>query len=95
MSENGLHSGHRERLRQRYLESGTENLCEHEFLELLLFYALPRINTNEISHLLTDRFGSLKNVLDAPVEQLTEVKGIGKTAAGFLKLMGELRKDSG
>ncbi len=95
MSENGLHSGHRERLRQRYLENGTENLCEHEFLELLLFYALPRINTNEISHLLTDRFGSLKNVLDAPVEQLTEVKGIGKTAAGFLKLMGELRKDSG
>ena len=45
-----LHIGHRERLRQRLMTYGADALCEHELLELMLFYPLPRINTNEIAH---------------------------------------------
>lgn len=87
-----LHSGHRGRLRKAFLES-TRPLCEHELLELLLFCVLPRVNTNELAHLLIRRFGSLAAVLEAPADQIAEVKGISTASAQFLRFFGDMRRD--
>ncbi len=53
-----IHDGHRERMRERFLQTGFEGMEDHEALELLLYYFFPRINTNPIAHRLIDTFGS-------------------------------------
>ena len=65
-----VHSGHRQRLKERFLREGLDQFEEHQVLELLLFYCIPRKDTNPIAHALISRFGSLAGVLDAPVEEL-------------------------
>lgn len=82
----GIHDGHREKMRQRFLKSGLESFADHEALELLLYYAIPRRDTNPIAHALMERYGSLSAVLSAPVEDLQRVEGIGENAAILLKL---------
>ena len=89
-NKNGLHEGHRERLRKRFLETGLDGFDEHEVLELLLTYAIPRVDVNERAHRLIKRFGSLAAVLDAPFEELTQVEGVGERAASLLKLEPQL-----
>ena len=81
-----VHAGHRQRLKNKYLSSGADVLEPHELLELLLFYAVPRANPNPIAHALIKRFGSLKNVLTAPVEELTKVEGVGESSALLISL---------
>ena len=82
-----VHDGHRKRLREKYI-SGKESFKEHELLELLLSYAIPRKDTNPIAHDLLDKFGSLQNVFKADAKLLTTVDGIGENAAYFLNLVG-------
>ena len=73
------HEGHREKLRQRFIrENGFEHFEDHQILELLLFYANPRSDTNPIAHALLDEFGSLKGVLEARPEMLMRVPGVGE-----------------
>lgn len=80
------HQGHRERLKNRFLnEGGFENFEEHNILELLLFYTIPRKDTNELAHRILDRFGSLSAVFDAPLEELTKVDGVSKNTACLFK----------
>ncbi len=79
------HEHHRQRLKGRFLTEGLEHFEDHNVLELVLFYALPRRDTNEIAHRLLDRFGSLSGVFEASPEELAEVDGIGEYAAVFLK----------
>ena len=88
----GLHDGHRQRLIQRFLEEDLDNFEPHNVLELLLFYAIPRKDTNELAHVLIDTFGSLKGVFDAPYEELVKVNGIGPNAAALLKLVPSLTR---
>ena len=83
----GLHDGHRKRLMER-LDSGT--LLTHEDLEMLLFYAIPRKNTNGLAHKLLREFGSLRAIFSASVEELCRVEGIGLQTAAFLSLVGKL-----
>ena len=83
----GVHDGHREKMRRRFLSGGLEHFADHEALELLLYYAIPRQDTNPIAHALMDRYGSLSAVLAAPVEDLQKVEGIGESAAILLKLV--------
>ena len=90
----GVHDGHRDRLRQSYLEHGLMSMNDINALELLLFYAIPRRDTNEIAHRLLDRFGSLDDVFSAPAEELQEVEGIGENAAALLTLIPEIMKKS-
>lgn len=87
MSE--LHGGHRERLRERFLQTGFNGFAQHEVLELLLFYAIPRKNTNALAHLLIDRFGSFNRVLEAPYEELVKVEGVGPNTAVLIKSVFE------
>lgn len=87
-----IHDGHRERLRQRYQDHGADSFTDHELLELLLTYAIPRRDTNETAHLLLERFGSLSGVVTASPEQLQTVSGIGRAAAQYLHLQGTLQR---
>lgn len=84
MVEKSIHRGHRERMRNRFLMSGADSLCEHELLEIILFYGIPRINTNELAHRLLESFGGLSGVMSAPKTELMKVKGIGSAAADFI-----------
>ena len=86
----GEHEKHRERMRSRFCREGLDAFAEHEVLELLLFYAIPRRNTNSEAHRLIDRFGSLDRVLAAPVEELTRVEGIGEKSAVLLNLVSQI-----
>ena len=88
------HDGHRERLKERFVEYGLDNFNDVNVLELLLFYSIPRRDTNEIAHKLLDRFGSLDAVLDASVQELCEVDGIGKNTAVLMRLIPQISKRS-
>ena len=84
------HSGHRSRKRRQFRDHGIDSFADHEVLELLLYYAIPRRDTNPIAHALIDRFGSLNAVLSAPVEELERVPGMGANAALLLKLVPQV-----
>ena len=86
----GLHDGHRQRSKRRYLALGAEGMGDHQLLELLLFYAIPRQDTNETAHRLIQRFGSLQGVLHAAPEELTSVEGVGENAAVLVRLVGDM-----
>lgn len=88
----GIHSGHREKMRTRFLGSGLDSFAEHEALELLLFYAIPRRDTNPTAHALMDRFGTLANVFSASVDDLQSVEGIGESAAILIRLVSLLHQ---
>lgn len=75
------HAGHRERLRARFLQEGLRGFAPHEALELLLTFALPRIDTNPLAHALIQKFGTLAGVLEASPAELEQVPGIGPRAA--------------
>lgn len=81
-----MHDGHRQRLKERFALEGLDNFNELQVLELLLFYAIPRVDTNPIAHRLLNKFGSLSQVLEAPVEELQKVEGVGRNTAVFLHL---------
>ena len=87
-----IHDGHRQRLKDRFLREGLDGFTDIQVLELLLFYVVPRKDTNPIAHDLLDRFGSLARVLDAPVIRLTEVNGVTENGATFLKLVREIER---
>lgn len=82
--------GHRDRLRERFRQSGDQALADYELLELLLFRLIPRRDTKPIAKALIDRFGSLPEVLGAPATRLTEIKGVGETVATDLKLIAAI-----
>lgn len=86
------HNGHRERLRERFLKSGAEGFADHELLELLLFYVIPRRDTNELAHRLIEECGSLPEVLEADATQLQTVDGIKDQASLYLEALGELAR---
>ncbi|MBQ9346449.1 MAG: RadC family protein [Oscillibacter sp.] len=83
----GEHEGHRERMRLRYYLEGPNAFAEHEILELLLSYSIPRKDTNLLAHRLIARFGSLPGVLSADLEDLKQEEGVGEYTAILLKLV--------
>ncbi len=89
MAEN-IHAGHRNRMRDRFRSSSLQAMEEHEQLELLLFYAIPRTNTNETAHRLLNTFGSIPAIIDAPLEEIEHVPGVGAGAGTFFRLLREL-----
>lgn len=85
-----MHEGHRKRMYEK-LKNG-DSLYEHELLEILLFNAFQRKNTNPIAHALLDAFGSIAGVLNAEVDELCAVEGVGESVALYLKCIGECTK---
>jgi DNA repair protein RadC len=79
--------GHRDRLRTRFREAGTEALSDYEMLELVLFRALPRRDVKPLAKDLIAKFGSFAEVISAPEQRLREVKGLGDAAIVDLKIV--------
>ena len=88
-----VHEGHRERLKQRFLRDGLRGFETHQILELLLFFGIPRRDTNEIAHALLDAFGNLPGVLKASYEDLIKIKGMTSGAAVLIRLSGSLIRE--
>ena len=86
------HKGHRENVRRRYLAGGLEVFAPHEILEFLLYYSIPRRDTNPIAHRLLDTYGSLSRVLAAPVEELQTIEGVGERTAALLSLTFQISR---
>ena len=93
MKEKRSHDGHRQRLKERFLNSSLDSFAPHNILELLLFYSIPRQDTNEIAHDLIEHFGSLKRVFDADFSELIKVNGIKENSATLIKMIPELARE--
>ena len=87
-----MHNGHRDRMRERFFAHGLETFNEIEALELLLFYAVPRKDTNPLAHALLDRFGSLDSVFSASEQELCELPGISKRTAALLMMVPQIMR---
>ena len=85
-----IHNGHRERLRNKAEEYGFSCLEDHEKLELMLGYSIPRRNTNEIAHELINYAGSLRGVFDMEMSELKKIGGVGNYTAFMIKLIGNI-----
>lgn len=90
MKEVPQNAEHRERLRERFRSAGGKGLSDYELVELLLTYAIPRKDVKPEAKRLIKRFGSLGGVLDASVEHLEEVAGVGPSSATLVRLVREL-----
>lgn len=82
-----MHTGHRERMRNRFMVEGLDSFADHEVLELLLYAAHTQCDTNAMAHALINTFGSLRGVLEASPEALMQVRGIGSQAAALIGMM--------
>lgn len=82
-----VHGGHRQRLKDQFLEYGMDPIHDVNVLELVLFYAIQRQDTNPIAHRLLDTFGSLSAVFEASTAELMERGGLSKNAATLIKLI--------
>lgn len=90
--EKNIHSGHRQRMLKKYLEHGIDCFEEHEILEIFLYTAYSRRNTNDISHQLINKFGSLQGVLNAGYHELVEEDNVGITAAALISFMKDFAR---
>src|SRR5690242_8473984 len=79
--------GHRERLRERFLEAGPDAVSEYELLELVLFRAIPRRDVKPLAKALVAKFGSFGEVVSAPRQRLAEVDGLGDAAITEIKIV--------
>ena len=86
-ADTSFHIGHRERLRQKFLDG---RLADYELLELLLGYAIPRRDVRPLAHTLVAKFGGVGAVLTAPIDKLTEIPGMGQNTAVFIKSINQL-----
>lgn len=86
------HTGHRDRVRKRFLENGFDGFEPHEALEMCLFYAIPRKDTNALAHRLLDRYLTIAGVCDAPVDELMREFSLSQSAAVFLKMLPEFAR---
>ena len=90
MSE--TYHGHRKRLRQRFIRTGTEGFHDYEILELLLTYAIPQRDVKPLAKRLIARFKGLRGVFDATVEELCSINGMGEYSALLITLIKEICK---
>lgn len=87
-----LHEGHRERLKKRFLSEGLDNFEQHQILEMILFYSIPRKDTNELAHKLIKKYGSVSGVFEADPVDLTSIQGITNNTAVLISLIPSLAR---
>ena len=87
-----VHAGHRQRVRKRFAEHGFLGMEDYQILEMVLYYAIPRKDTNLIAHRLINRYGSFSKVCDAPIDILKSDFALSESAAVLLKMIPELSK---
>ena len=87
-----IHDGHRDRMRRQLKTSGMDSLSDVQVLEVLLYYAAPRGDTNPTAHALLSRFGTLDSVFSAPESELKKVNGVGDAAAQLIRLVPQVAR---
>ena len=87
-----IHDGHRQRLKDRFRAEGLDHFDERHVLELLLFYCVPRQDTAPLAQRLLDHFGTVSQVLEASIEELEKVSGVGYNVSTLLALIPELSR---
>jgi len=85
-----LHVGHRGRMKKQYMTIGLNNCSDLHLLEMLLFYSIPRVDTNVIAHRLLNKFKDINGVLEASKEDILSIKGIGEKTYSLIKTIGEI-----
>ena len=85
-------SGHRERVRRRFLNEGLDGFKDYEALEMLLFYAVPRQDTKVIAKRLIDQFGSLQAVFHTPPDRLMQEAGLTEATAALIAMLPQLAR---
>lgn len=91
MADDSVH-GHRQRLRKRFADAGFDGFHDYEILELLLSYAIPRVDVKPIAKDILRVFGTLAGVFDAPVAELKQIRGMGEKGAVFLSLIRQVEE---
>lgn len=86
------HKGHRKRMKTRMFKTGLDSFEPHEIMEVMLYYTNPVRDTNSLGHSLIKKFGSVQNVLDASVDELLSVAGIGENTVSHIKFIKEISK---
>ncbi len=87
---NNSHAGHRSRLKERYRSTGFRDCSDLHLLEMLLFYAIPRVDTNPIAHKLLEKFTDINGVMSAERDELLSVSGIGDNAWVLLSTVKQI-----
>jgi len=87
-----VHAGHRGRLRKRFLAEGAVSFEDHQLIELLLFYSVPRADTNALAHRLLNEFGGMQALLSASPAEIQKRGGVGPTTAALLSLFLPLKR---
>ncbi len=91
-NHNNRHIGHRSRMRNKFLNVSPESFEDHELIEMLLYYVNARQNTNDIAHCLLDRFGTVRDLLEASHSELMDVSGVGERTSMLFMLTSELMR---
>lgn len=89
MSES-VHKGHRERMRKRFITEGAKGFADHELLELLLYYAVPRGDVNPLAHKMLAEFGTLSMLLSSDPADISRRCGVKESTAVLLVLQSAL-----
>lgn len=92
MDNENTHKNHRKRLSNKYREQGEKSFLTHQLFELLLFYSIPRKDTNDTAHLLIDDATSLEALIHRPIEKNLNVCGVGENTATLVNLCGAIAK---
>lgn len=91
-NKQNVHAGHRQRVKKRFIEHGFDGFEEHQILEMLLFYAIPRKDTNVLAHQLLERYGNFAKVCDTPIDVLINDFGLSESAAVLIKMQPQLAR---
>ena len=88
LSSKDVHHGHRQRLRSKLLSSQFDYLCQHELLELLTFFSIPRRDTNELAHTILNYYGNqFSAIFEATPGELEKIPGVGENTAALITLV--------
>lgn len=94
-SSQAVHAGHRQRMKAKLLSAQFDQLYSHELLELLLFYAIPRKDTNELAHQLLAYYnGSFQALLEADPKDLMKLDGVGENVAALIVLIRSILRET-
>lgn len=89
-----LHANHRQRVKNRFIEQGSlDNFEEHQILELLLFYTIPRKDTNDLAHKILNEYGCLFDLLNAKPEEISKRCSISIHSAILLSMMPSIFRE--
>ena len=92
MSENNVHEGHRSRVKERYIEEGLDSFQDHDIVELLLFYCIPKRDTNELAHRMIKEFGTLHDLMEANPRDIARRCGVTLNIATLISLAAPLSR---